>query len=146
VDASASDERIDAMVEAVESVLAEIGAGELPVEIVLNKIDAVDSLRRRRLENAFPGALQVSALTGEGLDQLRRQVAERFADRLHTVRLLVPYEDGGALADLYSLGTPIDERTDRPDGVLVRARLPERELRRFARYLVADLLAASEQV
>jgi GTP-binding protein HflX len=138
VDASASDERLDAMVEAVESVLAEIGAGELPVEVVLNKVDAVDPLRRRRLENRFPDSLQVSALAGEGLPELRARIAERFSGRLRTVRLLVPYEDGSALADLYSLGTPIDERSDRPDGVLVRARLPERVVRRFAPYLVAD--------
>jgi GTP-binding protein HflX len=139
VDASAPDERLDAMVEAVESVLKEIGAAELPVEIVLNKVDAVDALRRRRLENRFPDSLQVSALTGEGLDELRARVAERFSGRLRTVRLLVPYEDGAVLAELYSLGTPIDERADRADGVLVRARLPERELRRFAPYLVAEL-------
>ena len=138
LDASVSDERLDEMASAVEAVLAEIGAGELPVEIVLNKIDQVDSLRRRRLENRFPGAIQVSGRTGVGLPELRERLAERFAHRFELVRLLVPYEDGGALADLYALGTPIDERVDRPDGVLVRARLPERELRRFARFLVAE--------
>jgi GTPase len=138
LDASVSDERLDEMAAAVEAVLQEIGAGELPVEIVLNKIDQVDSLRRRRLENRFPGSLQVSARTGEGLEELKERLAERFAHRFELVRLLVPYEDGGALADLYALGTPIDERVDRPDGVLVRARLPERELRRFARFLVAE--------
>jgi len=144
VDASAPEERLDAQVEAVEAVLAEIGADELPIEVVVNKIDAVNLRQRRHLENRFLGSLQVSALTGEGLGELRARIAERFAARFHPVRLLVPYEDGAALADLYSLGTPVDERVDRPDGVLIRARLPERELRRFARYLVADLLAAGE--
>jgi GTP-binding protein HflX len=63
-DASASDEHLDDTIAAVESVLGEIGGSELPVELVLNKIDAVDPLRRRRLANRFPGALEVSALTG----------------------------------------------------------------------------------
>ena len=117
--------------------LHEIGADDLPLELVLNKIDAVDSLRRRRLDNRFPNALQVSALTGGGLAALRERIAERFADRFEAVRLFLPYEDGGKLAELYSLGAPIEEREDQPDGVLVRARLPRRELRRFARYLVA---------
>jgi hypothetical protein len=54
------------------------------------------------------------------------------------VRLLVPYDEGSALARLYELGAPIDERIDRPDGVLIRARLPHRELRRFAPYLVRE--------
>src|SRR5438132_409608 len=44
VDASATDERIDEMAEAVDAVLGEIHAGELPVEVVLNKVDALDAL------------------------------------------------------------------------------------------------------
>ena len=84
----------------------------MPLELVLNKIDRVDPLGRRRLANRFPGALQVSAVTGEGLDELRARIAERFADRFEDVRLLVPYEEGGKLAELYALGAPIDERED----------------------------------
>ena len=137
-DASASDERLDEMVAAVDAVLREIGADQLPVELVLNKIDSVDPLRRRRLANRFPDAVQVSAVTGEGLPELRERIAGRFAERFEPVRLLLPYEDGAKLAELYGVGAPIDERLDLPEGVLVRARLPRRELRRFARYLVAD--------
>jgi hypothetical protein len=54
------------------------------------------------------------------------------------VHLLLPYEEGGKLAELYELGAPIDEREDQPDGVYIRARLPRRELRRFAAYLIAE--------
>jgi GTP-binding protein HflX len=144
VDASVSDDRLDEQIAAVEAVLADIGADELPNELVVNKIDAVDPLRRRRLGNRFPDALQVSALSGAGLDGLRARIAERFADRFEAVQLLLPYEEGGKLAELYALGAPIEERTDRPEGVLVRARLPRRELRRFARYLVAE--ARSEPI
>ena len=122
----------------MESVLAEIGATELSTELVLNKIDAVDPLRRRRLANRYPGALQVSALTGEGLDDLKARVAERFAERLRSVRLLVPFEEGRVLAELYDLGAPIEERLDTPEGVVVVAQLPQREVPRFAPYLVAE--------
>jgi GTP-binding protein HflX len=138
IDASAADDRIDEMAKAVDAVLGEIHAGELPVEVVLNKIDAVDPLRRRRLSNRFPDASQVSALTGEGLDDLRARIADRFADRYEAVRLFVPHADAGKLSELYALGAPIDEREDSEDGVLVKARLPRREIRRFAPYLVAE--------
>jgi GTPase len=138
VDASAPDDELDAMIKAVDDVLAEIGAGELPVELVLNKIDAVDPLGRRRLANRFPGSLQISAVTGEGLAELRARVAERFSTRFELVRLLVPHGEGSALAALYALGTPIDEREDTEEGVFIRARLPRRELSRFAPYLVAE--------
>jgi GTP-binding protein HflX len=137
-DASAPDERLDKMIAAVETVLAEIGATELPVELILNKIDAVDPLRRRRLGNRFPGALQVSALTGECLPELRARIGERFAGRFETVRLLLPYDEGAKLAELYALGAPLDERRDEAEGVFIRARLPAREVRRFAPYLVAE--------
>jgi hypothetical protein len=54
------------------------------------------------------------------------------------VRLLVPYEEGARLSELYALGAPIEQREDTDNGVLVVARLPRRELYRFASYLVAD--------
>jgi GTP-binding protein HflX len=126
----------------VRSVLHDIGADELPLEVVVNKIDAVDALRRRRLANRFPEAVQISALTGRGVGELRARIAERFADRFEDVHLFLPYDEGGKLAELYALGAPIAEREDRADGVSVRARLPRREIRRFARYLVAEARSA----
>ena len=144
-DAALPDERLDDTIGAVESVLSGIGADEPPRELVLNKIDLVDPLRRRRLANRFPGALQLSARGGEEVAELRARIAERFADRFRPVRLLVPYEQGRVLKELYDLGAPIEERVDRADGVLVRARLPERELSRYAPYLIADAEAPAAE-
>ena len=143
LDASLPDDVLAEQRLAVETVLAEIGAGAVPVELVLNKIDRLDAVSRRRVSNRFPEALLVSAATGEGLEELRARVAARFADRFDQVRLLVPYDEGRALSDLYALGAPIDERTDTDEGVLIRARLPHRDVRRFARYLVAGIEAES---
>ena len=112
VDASEDDDRLEEMIGAVDAVLHEIGADDVPVELVLNKIDQVDPLGRRRLSNRFPGSLQISAATGEGVDELRERIANLFADRFEDVRLLLPYEEGGKLAELYALGAPIDERED----------------------------------
>ena len=69
---------------------------------------------------------------------LAHAAALHFAGRYEAVRLLVPYEQGSVLADLYALGTPIEDRQDTPEGVEIRARLQRRDLRRFASYLVAD--------
>jgi GTP-binding protein HflX len=142
VDGSAPEERLIEQIAAVNSVLHDIGADDLPMELVVNKIDEVDPLHRRRLANRYPEALQVSAVTGEGLDELRARIAERFAERFEAVRLLIPHGEGGKLSELYALGTPIEQREDTDEGVLVVARLPRREVRRFAPYLVADPDAA----
>jgi GTP-binding protein HflX len=138
VDASVPDEELDELRAAVDDVLAEIGAAEVPVELVLAKIDLVDPLRRRRLAARYPEALPISAATGEGLDELRQRLAARFGGRFESVRLLLPYDEGGRLAELYALGAPIQERIDGPEGVFIRAHLPRRELPRFAPYLLAE--------
>jgi GTP-binding protein HflX len=139
VDGSLPEDVLAEQVASVEKVLAEIGAGEIPVELVVNKVDRLDLRNRRSVGNRYPGALEISAATGEGIDELKARIAERFADRFDEVRLLVPYDEGRVLSDLYALGAPIDERTDTDEGVVVRARLPHREVRRFAPYLVSGL-------
>jgi GTP-binding protein HflX len=136
VDASAPEARRVEQIAAVNGVLHEIGADDLPVELVFNKIDAVSAEDAQGLANRYPDALQVSALTGDGLDALRERIADRFAERFEPVRLLLPYNEGGKLNELYALGAPIDERQDTGEGVLVVARLPRREISRFAPYLV----------
>ena len=54
------------------------------------------------------------------------------------MRLLLPYDRRRGVSELYALGAPIEAREDTPDGVLVVARLPRRDLQRFAPYLVAE--------
>jgi GTPase len=122
----------------------EIGADDIPAELVLNKADLLGPLAQRRIQHAHPRALLISASSGEGLEALRSRIAELFSDRFEDVRLLVPYADGKALAALYDLGAPIAERRDTPEGVRIRARLPHAEAARFARYLVADVHALDE--
>ena len=136
-DASLTDDRLLEQIGAVDAVLTEIGGDDLPITLVFNKVDRLDPLGRRRLANRYPTSVQVSAVTGEGLETLRETIAHLFADRFESVRLLVPYDEGTALSALYALGAPIDERTDTDDGVLIRAQLSHRDTRRFARYLIA---------
>ncbi len=137
-DGSQPEDWLVEQIRAVDSVLVEIGASTLPMVLVLNKIDRLDPLARRRLTTRFPEALLISALTGEGLDDLRARIVEHFSERFEEVRLLVPYEEGARLGELYALGMPVDERRDEPEGVFIRARLPRRELVRFAPFVIAE--------
>jgi GTP-binding protein HflX len=133
-DASADEDELAAQLASVAAVLDDIEAEDLPQLLVLNKVDIVDPLTRRRLRNRYPDAVHVSARTGEGLDELKQRVAEFFADRFVDVRLLLPHDRGSALSALYESGAPITAREDGADGVLVTARLPQRLVSRFERY------------
>src|SRR5690242_20169294 len=135
-DASTGEEGMNRQLDEVRAVLADIGADELPTMLVVNKIDAIDPLTRRRLQNRFPDAVLISARTGENLDELKRRVADFFASRYVDVRLLVPHAEGSELSALYSTGAPITAREDAAEGVLVTARLPRDLVGRFAAYRV----------
>ena len=137
-DAAQPEDRLMEQLHAADSVLREIGASSLPVLLTLNKVDQLDPLARRRLASRYHDALQISALTGEGLDELGARIAAHFAERFEEVRLLVPYDEGARLAELYTLGAPVEERRDEPEGVFIRARLARRDLVRFAPFVIAE--------
>jgi GTPase len=133
VDASAEEAEMDEMQRAVEDVLEEIGAGDQPRLLVLNKIDALDEEGRRAVGFRHPEAVMVSALTGEGLDELADRIAAEFEKALVDLELLVPFKEGGTLSELHHLAGDL-EREDTPDGVRVAVRLPRAVAARFERY------------
>ena len=123
VDASAPEDEMLAMMRAVEDVLHEIGADEAPRVLVLGKADLVDEERRVELANRHPDAVLVSAVTGEGLPELTERIEDEFARTLRTVELMIPYDEGGRLAELHHLAGDL-EREETPEGVRVLVRLP----------------------
>jgi GTP-binding protein HflX len=130
VDASESEERRLTDMKAVDEVLEEIGAGEKPRLLVLNKADLLNGDERHEVTLAHPGAVLVSAIDGEGLEPLRARVEQAFEETLTEVELLVPYSEGGRLHELHEVAGDL-ERTEREDGVLVHAKVPVSELHRF---------------
>jgi GTPase len=130
VDAAAPEERRLADMRAVDAVLEEIGAGEKPRLLVLNKSDLLDDDGRGEATLRHRDAILVSALAGEGLERLRTEIELAFEDTLAEVELLVPYAQGARLHELHELAGDLD-RTDRDDGVLVHAKVPVAELHRF---------------
>jgi GTPase len=130
VDASEPEERRIIDMQAVDEVLEEIGAGEKPRLLVLNKTDLLSEDDRHEVSISHPDAVLVSALAGEGLDELRERIEKSFAETLTEIELLIPYNQGGRLHELHEVAGEL-ERTDGPDGVRVHARVPSAELHRF---------------
>jgi len=136
-DASMTEEDLGEMLAAVDDVLAGIGAAERPRVLVLNKIDLIDAARRRELTFRHPDAVQVSAVTGEGLDELREAIETHFLRGLRAMELLVPYADGASLSELHDLVGEV-EREDTERGALIKAQVPVAEARRFERFLTPN--------
>jgi len=134
-DASAPEADLDAMIRAVDEVLEEIGAGETTRLLVLNKADLLDDERRRELGFRHPDGLLVSATSGEGLEELTRRLEEEFRRTLRSVELLVPYAEGGRLAELHELADGL-RREETAEGVRVSALLPEPVAARYERFAV----------
>ncbi len=135
VDASVPHEEMEEMIAAVDEVLAGIGAAERDQLLALNKVDLLDAERRRELDFRRPRATQVSAATGEGLEELRDAVEAQFLRTLRPVDLLVPYREGGRLAELHDVAGEL-HREDTPEGARVRARVPAGVAARFERFSV----------
>jgi GTP-binding protein HflX len=113
----------EVQIDAVRAVLAEVGAGEVPELLVLNKIDLVDELTLSRLARRFPGAPQVSAATGQGIEQLLAAVAERAPHPEVLLAALVPFTRGDLVDRAHRDGEILS--TDHTgDGTLLVLRAP----------------------
>ncbi len=137
VDGSAPEEDRLEMIRAVEDVLGEIGAGDVPRLLVMGKIDCLDDEGRVELRHRHPDAIQISSLSGEGLPALTEAIEQEFARRLRAVELLIPYNEGARLAELHAVAGDL-VREDTPEGVHVSVRLPAPVAERFAQFAVPD--------
>jgi GTP-binding protein HflX len=125
--ADATSAALDDQVDAVRRVLREIGAGGIPEVLVLNKIDRVPGSTRARLAGRFPGSVSVSALTGEGAEELREEIGARIPRPPVDVTLHVPFGREDVTAMLYREAEVLSTEAD-TDGTIVRARVGLRVL------------------
>jgi GTP-binding protein HflX len=128
IDASASEpgERE----AAVERVLGEIGAGERPRILVLNKIDRLPDTRVEALRRERGGSVLVSARTGEGMEGLLEAMTARLELETRRVRLRFTSDDRVAISAVYASGRVLEHEEEEGE-VTLQAELPERLLARY---------------
>jgi GTP-binding protein HflX len=125
----------DGDIAAVDEVLAEIGATEVPRLIALNKIDMLDEASRRRIRERFPDAVAISAVTGDGVEELLAAISARLEARTVEVEAVLPYAQGTLLARLHDSGRVV-EATHTDQGVRVRVRARPVDLNTLEPFLV----------
>jgi len=116
-----------AQIDAVRAVISEVIVdhhGDPPPELlVVNKADAASGLTLAKLRHALPGALFVSARTGEGIDALRRRMAEVAVPADTAVDVVIPYHRGDLVARLHADGR-VQQQEHSADGTRIKARVP----------------------
>jgi GTP-binding protein HflX len=133
VDGSDPDPR--SQLAAVREVLAEVGAGDVPELVVINKADSADPIELKGLQLAEPQSVVVSARTGDGIDDLVAQIESLLPRQFREVSVVLPYDRGDLLSRAHSEGEVVSVEHG-CDGTDLTARVPlglAAELGRFAR-------------
>jgi GTP-binding protein HflX len=124
-------------IESVEDTLAEIEVPDMPRILVWNKIDQYEQtyLPQRIPGDTYTDEVSVSAQAGYGLDELLQKMEAVLTARLHRVRLLLPYQRGELVSELYDAGSvETQEHTD--DGVVLTVQIPFSLYEKFKAYQI----------
>jgi len=133
VDSSAFDP--NEQIDAVHTVLAEIGADRVPELLAFNKSDIAPDAKR--LVDRHPGSVMLSAATGEGKELLLRTIGDRLRALAPVIELRVPYDRGDVVAALHRESEVLSEAHE-SDATLLRARFRSGGLGRFQEFVVSS--------
>ncbi len=133
VDGTAAD--VGMQMAADHDVMREIGADSVPELAVVNKADRAPE-EAKALARGLEGSVVVSALTGEGIDDLLRVVADRLRGSDRVVELVVPWARGDVLAAVHREGEVVDQR-DGEESAVLHVVLDDVGRARFAEFMSA---------
>tara|TARA_B100001123_G_scaffold444989_1_gene595330 strand:+ start:8097 stop:9371 length:1275 start_codon:yes stop_codon:yes gene_type:complete len=126
---------VEEQMETTSRVLAELGADEKHKYLVFNKLDLADPALVKALRIRWPDAFFVSAVTGQGLDDLLAECDLYLARHLDEREYLIPHDRYDLVARLRRAGA-IMEEDPRDDGVFLRVSVPESMQRSLRAFLV----------
>jgi GTP-binding protein HflX len=130
----ASDERFRDNIRAVDDVLIEIEADEVPVLVVMNKIDNMDGQQPRieRDDEGIPRTVWVSAMEGLGIDLLFQALTERLAGQIVQYQLCIPPKHQGRIRSLFFQNRSIlQESYDQKGNLLISIRMQQADWSRL---------------
>lgn len=126
--------------EAVHNTLIDIEAEGIPSIPVLNKIDRLSDPEGAQLAlDSYPNAVAISALKGDGIEELLRVIKIRLYESYESIQVEIPYNLGGLISLFHKEGQ-VDQIENRYEGVLIQGRLPVRYLTKYKPYLVEGII------
>ena len=124
-------------IDAVNTVLLEIGAAEKPVLMVFNKIDQLAGNIPTALQDKFPNAVCISAKTGKGIEPLLSEIGTQLRPIREFLDLRVPQEKASVIARLHAVGQVVESRYSGKNARF-KARIPPHLLAEFAPFIVEE--------
>ena len=115
--------QINAVRQVIRDVIADHDGRAAPELVVVNKTDAASDLALAKLRRALPGAVFVSARTGDGIGQLRTRISELAAPVDAAVDVVIPYHRGDLVARVHADGR-VDAAEHGAEGTRIKARVP----------------------
>ena len=134
-----SHPQADEQIQAVNTVLDEIGAAGKPTLMVFNKIDRLNGDGNKFL-GRYDHAVGVSATTGDGLPALLAELNNRIRPEREFMELSVPHEAAAVIARLHAVGQVV-ERNYEGEKARFKARIPPHLHEEFAPFIVQELQA-----
>ena len=134
-----NDPHLVEQLAAVEEVLKQIKADGIDRLLVFNKCDLLEPERAAELRESYPEAIFVSAVTGEGIEDLVANLAKQAALRDEHLKVLIPYGQGSLLSDCHKYGHILHEEYV-PEGTLLEAVLPVSVANRARAFAVGEVV------
>ena len=126
----------DEQIAAVNTVLHEIGAGDKPVLMVLNKVDRLETAAALgRLQERYPHAVAISATTGQGVAELLAEISSQIRPERELLELRIPHEEAAVIARLHQVGQVLQRRY-LAKAAKFKARIPPQHHAEFAAFIV----------
>lgn len=131
--ADSSDPYVEDHIRIVDNILEELGAGQKPSIIALNKIDKNKDAEGVRITSDLP-VVEISAKKGLGLDELKGHLQEMLCEARSKVRLSIPFSEGSVLPWLYENGKVLSVEYDENFSI-VEAELSKEAATRVEKYI-----------
>ncbi len=134
----ASHPQREEMRKAVREVLRELEVLDKPLIQVLNKVDLLNKFEKARLKRKFPEGVLVSALTGEGISQLKERIMKELENLREEVEVFLPLEKLSLLSLIHNHGKILEERMEE-EGVRVKALVEPKVVGKIKDYLATKV-------
>jgi GTP-binding protein HflX len=131
-----SHAQAEEQIDAVNTVLMEIGAAEKPVLMVFNKIDQLAGGIAPLMREKYPHAVSISAKTGEGIAPLLAELGTQLRPIREFLDLRVPQAEAAVIARIHAVGQVVESRYGGKNARF-KVRIPPHLLEEFAPFVVA---------